>query len=53
MNKNEETIKITLSDDTFTELKIMAMRSRIDVRSFISDVLDKYIDKKRDKLVTA
>lgn len=54
MNRDDEhTIKITLSDNTFTEFQVMAIRQKIDYRSLICDVLDKYIDKKRDKIVTA
>lgn len=45
---DDKTIRITLSDNTHTELVILAMRKKIHVRELISDILDKYADKKKD-----
>ena len=45
---NNKNLRITLTDDCYTELTIMSLRKRIDVKDFIAEILEKYSEKKKE-----
>ena len=46
---DDTTLKISLAKDTFTELQVLAIRKGVQPREVISEILDQYINKRKDK----
>jgi hypothetical protein len=47
---DDTTLKISLTKDTFTEIQILAIRKGVHPREAISEILDQYINKRKDKI---
>jgi hypothetical protein len=47
-NIGYKNIRIALSEDCLTELTILAMRKKVDVRDLIAEVLTKHVDKRKE-----
>lgn len=51
MNKvTSKTIRITIHEECYTELMIISMRKKIDVKDLISEILEKHADKKKESI---
>ncbi len=47
---DDTTLKISLNKDTFTELHVLAIRKGVTPRDVISEILDQYVVKYKEKL---
>jgi hypothetical protein len=48
---DETTLKISLNRDTFTEIQVLAIRKGVHPREAISEILDQYVVKYKEKSV--
>ena len=47
---DDTTLKISLNKDTFTEIQVLAIRKGLHPREIISEILDQYVIKYKEKL---
>ncbi len=48
---DEKMLKINLSKETFTEIRVLAVRKDVEPRDIIVEIIDNHINKMKDKSI--